>query len=82
MSMIRYMVSYWTLEGPSGNKTWDTPEEAMKFITAHSPYWRSFSTFTYEEGQAVGELTPYNEEGFNRYSWETPPTNIKRLVHG
>ena len=54
----------------------------MKFITAHSPYWRSFSTFTFEAGQAVAPLTPYNEEGFNRYSWETPPTNIKRLVHG
>ena len=68
---MKYMVSYWTLEGPCGNKTFDTSEDAKEFIYAHTPYWRSYSTFTYLPGQAVGELTPYNEPGFNRGSWET-----------
>ena len=67
---IQYMVSYWLISGLCGNRTCESPFEARKYIKENKAQWRSYSTFTFEPGQAVGELTPYNEPGFSHYTWE------------
>lgn len=54
----KYMVSYRLYGGSCGNQCFEKPEDGLKYIADNKAMWTSHSTFSYEAGLAIGELTP------------------------
>lgn len=55
---MRYMVSYQYHNGQCGNQSCDTPAEARQYIADNKHNWKSHSTFTFQSGLPLADLTP------------------------